>query len=91
MRKKTISPQAIIEATILLVAQNGLENVSTRKVAEQMGIAEGSIFNYFPTKRNLMVICLNYIDNEIDITLKSVSFQGLNIYEECKSFMVRLF
>lgn len=31
MKKQTITPESIIEATILYVANNGLENVTTKK------------------------------------------------------------
>lgn len=91
MRKKTISPQAIIEATILLVAQDGLENITTRKVAKQTGIAEGSIFNYFPTKKNLLVSSLYHIDREIDVALKNVAFQGLSVLKNVKAMWYAYF
>ena len=58
MKKQTITPESIIEATILYVANNGLENVTTKKVALDMGISEGTIFNNFASKKALLEACL---------------------------------
>lgn len=74
MRKKNITKQMIQEATINLVAENGLENFTTKKAASQIGISEGSIFNNYPNKTSLLVDCLYSIDSEIDEALKSVPF-----------------
>lgn len=68
----------IKESTISYVAEYGLENLTTKKVAVSMGISEGTIFNNFPSKKVLLSECLYYIDAQIDEVLKSVSFRGLN-------------
>ncbi|MDD3279641.1 MAG: TetR/AcrR family transcriptional regulator [Lachnospiraceae bacterium] len=72
MRKKHITKEMLCEAAIELVAKNGLENFTTKKVAVKMGISEGSIFNNYPNKIALLTDCLYAIDHEIDSVLKSV-------------------
>lgn len=79
MKKQTITPESIIEATILYVANYGLENVTTKKVALDMGISEGTIFNNFANKRTLLIACLYYIDRQVDTVLKGVSFKEIHI------------
>jgi AcrR family transcriptional regulator len=56
-RAAPLSPEqrreAIIEATLPLLRAEGI-NVSTRKIAECAGIAEGTIFRAFPDKQALI-------------------------------------
>lgn len=79
MKKQIITSEMIIDATIEYVANFGLENVTTKKVATSMGISEGTIFNNFANKKTLLIECLYFIDSRIDQTLKNVKFQGLSI------------
>jgi AcrR family transcriptional regulator len=48
---------ALIEATIPLLLEHGLD-VSTRKIAEAAGVAEGTIFGVFPDKHSLLLAAL---------------------------------
>lgn len=79
MKKQTITPNMIKEATITYVAEYGLENVTAKKVALSMNISEGTIFNNFINKKELLAECLYYIDAQIDQIFKNISFHGLNI------------
>lgn len=78
MRRKEIKPNSILEAAIRYVGEPGLERVSTAKIATELGISEGSIFNNFATKSELLLQCLYYIDRRVDAALHEVPFQGLN-------------
>ena len=40
----------IINAAINIFSEKGFESTRTREIAERAGIAEGTIFRYFPTK-----------------------------------------
>ena len=48
---------ALIAATVPLLHEHGLD-VSTRKIAEAAGVAEGTIFGVFPDKHSLVVAAL---------------------------------
>lgn len=77
MRNKSIEPEQIIIATIHLVAQNSLENLTTRKVAAECGVSDGYLFNYFENKTDLLTKSFFHIDNEIDAELKKVHINVL--------------
>lgn len=47
----------ILEEAKKIVVQEGVDAVSIRKVATSCGLAVGTIYNYYPTKNDLM-ICL---------------------------------
>lgn len=55
------SRQEILEAARALVAKNGLEALSIRGVAQAGGISVGSVYNYFPSKAQLVVAVVEEI------------------------------
>jgi AcrR family transcriptional regulator len=48
---------ALIDATVPLLHEHGLD-VSTRRIAQAAGVAEGTIFRVFPDKHSLVVAAL---------------------------------
>lgn len=53
-KQALIRREQIIEAAIALFAQQGFDGTSTRQIAGSIGITEGLIFHYFPTKADLL-------------------------------------
>ncbi|HWW62701.1 MAG TPA: TetR/AcrR family transcriptional regulator, partial [Thermoanaerobaculia bacterium] len=51
---KEATRQAILEVTRQLLRERGWENVSSREIAAAAGIANGTLFNYFPTKEAIV-------------------------------------
>ena len=51
--KSDAKREAILEAAIRIVGEQGL-SASTAAMAKQAGVAQGSLFNYFPTKSDLL-------------------------------------
>lgn len=49
---------AILDATLAAAAAGGYEAVQMRAVAEQVGIAVGTLYRYFPSKTHLLVSAL---------------------------------
>ncbi|HYS54928.1 MAG TPA: TetR/AcrR family transcriptional regulator [Thermoanaerobaculia bacterium] len=45
---------AILHTTRKLLLQEGWQNLSTREIASEAGIANGTLFNYFPTKEAIV-------------------------------------
>lgn len=76
MRKNSIHREEIIEAPIELCAAVSLENVTTRKIAALLGISEGSIFNYFSSKPDLLLACFAHIDTLAEAAVTAASMEG---------------
>lgn len=91
MRKKQINPIDIMEETIHLVSELGLENLATKKISVACGISEGSLFNYFANKNDLLVKCLYYVDTEIDQVLSEVPIHLLNLKKTIRSLWFAYF
>ncbi|MXQ55190.1 TetR/AcrR family transcriptional regulator [Shimazuella alba] len=71
-RKKEIG-----QATWEIIQTRGIEEVSVRKIADQMNISSGSIRHYFPTQNELLRYCIrsagenvhHHILSHIDLSL----------------------
>src|ERR1044072_7288594 len=53
-RKKEETRQRIAEAAFRLFAERGLEGLPVAEVARAADVAEKTVFNYFPTKEDLV-------------------------------------
>jgi AcrR family transcriptional regulator len=51
--------EQILETALKLFAAQGFDATSTRQIAKEVGIAEGLIFHYFPTKASLLTAILH--------------------------------
>lgn len=63
----------LLEAAIELFGENGFWNTSTASVAKHAGVATGTLFNYFPTKEDLIREVMMYLKREM-IGAASVGF-----------------
>ncbi|WP_164929250.1 TetR/AcrR family transcriptional regulator [Gloeobacter violaceus] len=51
----TDNRRKILDASQHLFAQQGFGNTPTSQIAKRAGIAEGTIFRYFPTKKDILI------------------------------------
>ncbi|PJJ10137.1 TetR family transcriptional regulator [Flavobacterium sp. 1] len=58
--------QVIIAAALKLFAENGFHGTATSRIAQEAGIANGTLFNYFATKEILVVAIYNSIVKKMD-------------------------
>jgi AcrR family transcriptional regulator len=50
--------EQIVEVAVRLFAQHGFDGTSTWQIAQEVGVTEGLIFHYFPTKADLLTAVL---------------------------------
>jgi AcrR family transcriptional regulator len=66
---KNIRQQQIITAAKRLIVQYGSEHVTIRKLAKEIGVTEGTIYRHFNSKKQILYLLLDDIDN-------SLTFEG---------------
>ncbi|MEV4902873.1 helix-turn-helix domain-containing protein [Citricoccus sp. NPDC055426] len=54
-RKKVETHERLLASTIELLALRGIDQITTREIAERAGVGEATLFRYFPNKRNLFL------------------------------------
>lgn len=57
--------KAVLRASLVLFAQNGYENTSTKEIATMAGVAEGTVYKRFKTKRAILDTLLAPLEAEI--------------------------
>ncbi len=88
MRRQTFSePQTerrehILQAALALFSTQGFHRTTTRQIAQAAGVAEGTIFNYFPTKKDLLVAVMaqivdDYVGEDLEATPRAGTLEVL--------------
>lgn len=72
------SREAILEVCKKLVSESGLQSLNMRTVAEKCNVSVGSVYNYFPSKTDLIVSTIKEVWHSI--------FQTDEIKNEAESF-----
>ena len=67
--KKQQIKSRIVAAALALFQAKGFDATTTKLIARRAGIAEGTVFNYFPTKEH---IALYFFDQEVDHAISTV-------------------
>jgi AcrR family transcriptional regulator len=57
--RSAITVQAIREATLQVLLNNGGERLTTTKVAERAGVSVGTLYQYYPNKQSLLFAVLD--------------------------------
>lgn len=66
VKRKENTKRAILRSALELFAKKGFYLSTTKAIARKAGIAEGTLFNYFPTKEDL---ALYFFDQELDAVI----------------------
>lgn len=62
----------ILQATQMCVAEMGLMQVTTPKIAEKSGVSVGSIYQYFENKDQILLELLRRKGEQLGLTLKNI-------------------
>jgi AcrR family transcriptional regulator len=62
--RQTERRERILTAALELFVHQGFHHTTTRQIAQAAGVAEGSIFNYFSSKKDLLVAVMAQIVDE---------------------------
>src|SRR5215212_5730616 len=68
-RKKQATRETIADAAMKLFSRRGFDAVTVAEVADEAGVSEKTVFNYFPTKEDLF---FDEIDEREDALLASL-------------------
>lgn len=70
---------AIIESSFILLKNNGLDGVTTKKIAEKAGVSVGSVYEYFKDKNDIYHTMVQvFVDENIEM-LKDASTDMMNL------------
>jgi AcrR family transcriptional regulator len=67
--KKEATKARIVAAALAMFQSRGFDQTTTKAIAKKAGIAEGTVFNYFPTKED---IAMHFFGLELDHAIAAV-------------------
>jgi len=62
----------IIDAAVQIIAEQGYANTTTKAIADAADMAEGTLYNYFRSKRDILLGILQQLQQEADELLDEV-------------------
>lgn len=68
--------QCILEAAASVFARKGFEKATTREIAEAAGVSEGTIYNYFASKQQLLAALAQMIQDKFAAIVPKPSASG---------------
>lgn len=68
-QNKEATRERIVTAALGLFQTKGFDATTTKEIARKAGIAEGTVFNYFPTKDD---IALHFFEMEVERAIETV-------------------
>ncbi|WP_102691127.1 TetR/AcrR family transcriptional regulator [Rummeliibacillus pycnus] len=78
MKKNKPKYKQIIDAAVIVIADNGYHQAQVSKIAKQAGVADGTIYLYFKNKEDILISVFKekmslFVDNLQDIIKESSS------------------
>jgi AcrR family transcriptional regulator len=53
--------RVIIEATLAVIAEHGVQDATTARIAQAAGISEKTLYVYFPSRRDILIAALDIV------------------------------
>ncbi|CAH0990215.1 Tetracycline repressor protein class A from transposon 1721 [Sinobacterium norvegicum] len=67
MTKPALSRQLFIDATFSVIAQVGIDKLTMRKVASELGVSAMAMYKHFPNKEQLLAATLDEVIRRADV------------------------
>lgn len=84
--------EKIIETALKLFVENGFHGTATSKIAQEAGVANGTLFNYFKTKNDLVIALYVVVKEEMAEFISKNTKKSAHLKEVIKSqFLASLF
>ena len=78
--------ESIIVSTIQTLNAVGLQNLSTKMIANQEGVSEGTLFRHFKTKTDIMLAVVDHFSQYDDAIIETCRCKSLSPLEAIRYF-----
>lgn len=87
-RQKTeIRQEQIKQAVLDIIYADGLKNLSTRNLADRIGMSEGAIFRHFPSKQHIILSIIKDVQKDFIGQLHKTANSGTEPEKRLKEFI----
>ena len=89
-RKSTEERQKeIIRATLELLDESGVQNLTISRIAERVGISEAALYRHFDGKLDIIAGIIEFVGSKMEDKFPGVSAEENSALEELKSIFLR--
>ncbi len=82
-----IRQEQIKKAVLDIIASEGLHRLSTRNLAERVGISEGALFRHFKSKRDILLGIMQDVRTNLVEPLRQIAVSGAPAEERLFEFL----
>lgn len=82
-----IRQEQIKQAVLDIIHTDGLKNLSTRMLAQRIGMSEGAIFRHFRSKQSIIISIVNDVQKDFIGALRTIANSNEKPEERLKKFL----
>jgi AcrR family transcriptional regulator len=82
-----IRREQIKKAVLEIIAEEGLHNLSTRKLAKKIGFTEGAIFRHYATKRDIIKAIMDDVASDLISSLRNIVISPVKSEEKLFNYL----
>ncbi len=79
--------QQIIDNAIDIIANQGMKYLTTKNLAEKVGVTEPALYRHFKDKNEILYAILHYFDVSSDFVLTSEELNSLKALDKIQKFL----
>jgi AcrR family transcriptional regulator len=76
---------SIINAAISLIARKGIQEMTIKNLAEEVGVSEAALYRHFPGKTDILLAILNSFESHIHSLLTHIENRDLTSLEKIRT------
>jgi AcrR family transcriptional regulator len=81
----------IIEASGKILMEKGIKGLTTKNLAAEIGFSESAIYRHFKNKEDIIVVLLNYLQENMENRLGNIISNGNNAEQQLKQIFASQF
>jgi len=78
----------MIDAAIDIIANRGYKELTTKNIAQQMGISEAALYRHYPSKHELILAVLNYFEDISQRAICQIDHEIVNPLMKVREFVL---
>ncbi len=78
----------LVESAIAIIAEQGMERLTTKNLAAAIGVTEAALYRHFSSKNELMRMVLSYFEKLSTNVLEEIRIAGLDPTESIRRFVL---
>ena len=78
----------IVQAAIKVIAEQGYEKLTTKNLANCLGVSDAAMYKHFDSKRELIHMILNYFQHISNRSIEHINAQDLSPLDSISSFVL---